>query len=195
MKALMQRHEAKQVGWRFGGCGGAFTGPKEGGKVVSLVADGSFAEIETLGAHLMLKEAASQLEVGVGDGAGAVSRGKLTLYMQRKRVAPHDGRWCGAKRVDGSSERVAGNGVGHRKQHAPGTGFGSIMGPMDGWLKWNELGQAGGAGVKLMMDNGKIGQDLVQVGREADPRGTGVGAKGVLQQAKQTARAGEGDRH
>ena len=65
VKALMQRHEAKQVGWRFGGCGGAFAGPKEGGKVVSFVAEGAFAEIETLGADFVLKKAASKLKVGI----------------------------------------------------------------------------------------------------------------------------------
>ena len=92
-------------------------------------------------------------------------------------------------------ERVAGSGVGRRKQHAAGTGFGGIVSPMNGGLKGNEFSEACGAGVQLVMNSGKIGQDVVQVRREADARGTGVGTKGVLQQAKQTARAGECDGH
>ena len=62
---LVQRHEAQQVRRRFRSGGRAFAGPEEGGKVVSLVADGSFAEIETLGADFVLKKAASKLEVGI----------------------------------------------------------------------------------------------------------------------------------
>ena len=91
-------------------------------------------------------------------------------------------------------ERATGNGVGHGKQHAPGAGFGGVVGPMDGGLKWNEFGQVCGASVKLMVYSGKIGQDLVQVGREADAR-TSVSTKCVLQQAKEPARAGESDGH
>jgi len=92
-------------------------------------------------------------------------------------------------------ERATGSGVGHGEQHAAGAGLGGIMRAMDSWLNRNEFSKPGGARLEVMVDLGKIGQNLVQSRGEADPVGTCVRAKRFLQQTKEPARAWECNGH
>ena len=158
---LVQRHEAQQVRRRFRSGGRAFAGPEEGGEVVGFIADCAFTQVKALGGDFVLEEATGEFKVGVGNGTWMVGRGELLLDVQREGKAPQHWWWCGAG--DRQLERVAGGGVGHGEQHASGTGFGGVVGSMDGWLQRNEFSQACGASLEVMVYTGKIGQDLVQV--------------------------------
>jgi hypothetical protein len=183
--ALMEGEHPEEVSWRFCSSRGAFAGPKQGGEVIRFVANGAFADVETMGGGLVLEDSPGQFEVRVGERTGVVGSGQLLLQVDRERKAPNDRRWSGA----GGSERRPNRGgaeysVRLGQEDATSAWLGGIMGAMQRWLNRDKFGNARGAGRKVKVYLSEIGQDELELGGKADAAGAGVGAEGFLKETE-----------
>jgi hypothetical protein len=145
MVPLVDGGYAKELGRRAGRRGGPFSCPKHGGQVVRGILRRTLTDVKALGGALLLKEAASQLEVRVVDVACGIVEGYETVAnVLGKDHSPKDGApSCeavapgGARRRQGDHSTAAWDSRVIRKPNATGPKTGSVMGAHQSRSRWH----------------------------------------------------------
>ena len=147
MMALMNGCNAKELGGRSGGCGGAFAGPIHRRNVVGGVFGRTLSDIKTLSGGFLLEEAAGEFQVGVGDITSRIFEGHQTSAdVLGENVSPEDrpvGRESvsafGTIWVDGENAGATRNGCRSREPDAAGADARGIVRTQESWICRDQL--------------------------------------------------------
>ena len=141
-----------------------------------------------------MKDTAGKFQIRVGERTLVVGCGQLLLDVEWKWEAPQHRVWCGAlwRRPKGGAGR---NSVGHRKQHASGAYFDSVMQAMHVGLNGNEFSQTCGTQVEVMVYVLKSSNIWCRIGKRRIRCGPASAQKRFLQQIKEAAGSRERNGH